>query len=55
MITDRVERYIRLSKINDSKNEREELLRSMNNFEIDYLIANAGNQTARIYYKSFKK
>ena len=37
------------------KDKREEILREMNNEQIDTLISNMGNIQGKIYLKGFKK
>jgi len=55
MRTDRVDEFLRLAEQEGTKTEREKLLSAMSNSEIDYLIEQAGSQTAKIYYSSFKR
>ena len=54
-MTKKTEKYLELCKIDGTLEERRELLHKMTNKELDLLIAQAGNQTARIYYAGFKK
>ena len=55
MRTDRVDEFLRLEEQEGAKAEREQLLTAMSNSEIDLLIEQSGNLTAKIYYSGFKR
>jgi hypothetical protein len=55
-MTDNVKYFLELSgKEEVTIDDRKNLLKAMTSEEIDYLIGQAGNQQAKIFYAQFKK
>ena len=54
-MTDLIKEYYILVEEDGTKDERRKLLEEMDNEEIKYLVNQAGNQTARIFYSQFRK